>query len=247
MHQPLRQYSALERVRAWGVHLITASGAFTALLSLISVLQGEPAMALIWLGVAMLIDGVDGPLARRYRIDKVLPDVDGAVLDHVIDYLTYAVIPALFLHAFDLMPPGFATAGAGVVMVTSLYCFANKKAKTKDNFFSGFPACWNLIVLCFYLLGTPYWLNVATVVLCAVLTFVPMKFVHPFRVEALRPLTMALTCAWSLVALYLVVLSSGTAQLVTAAPLAYWGFVLLSAYFLAISLWRSLRGRLDAR
>lgn len=216
------------------------------MMSLVAVLEREPAIALIWLGVSMLIDGLDGPLARRYRIAQVLPNVDGAVLDHVIDYMTYAVIPALFLYTFDLMPPGWATIGAGVVMVTSLYCFANKKAKTKDNFFSGFPATWNLIVLCFYLLGTPYWLNIAAVVLCGTLTFVPMKFVHPFRVEAFRPFTVALTAAWSTVSLYLVILSSDHPVLSETAPVAYWAFVGLSAYFLAISLWRSWRGRLDA-
>lgn len=246
MRHPIRDTTTADRLRAWSVHAITASGAFAALMSLVAVLQDRPAAALIWLGIAMLIDGVDGPLARRYRIDRVLPDVDGAVLDHVIDYLTYAVIPALFLYAFDLMPPGWATAGAGVVMVTSLYCFANRQAKTADNFFSGFPACWNLIVLCFYLLATPYWLNVAALVLCAVLTFVPMKFVHPFRVRALRPLTVGLTAVWSAVALYLVVLSADGADLGAAAPVAYWGFVALSSYFLLLSLWRTIAGHLTS-
>ncbi len=109
-------------------------------MSIAAILDGQAANALIWLGVAMLIDGVDGPLARRYRVAQVLPRVDGAILDHVIDYLTYAVIPAVFVYHFELLPQGLTFVGAGFVLVTSLYCFANKKAKTKDNFFSGFPA-----------------------------------------------------------------------------------------------------------
>jgi phosphatidylcholine synthase len=240
-------YRLPERVRAWSVHVLTASGALAALLSLVAILERQPALALIWLGIAMAIDGIDGPLARRWRIREVLPDVDGSVLDHVIDYVTYALIPAVFLYQFALMPDGWAIAGAGAIMTTSLYCFANRNAKTADNFFQGFPASWNLIVLCFYVLATPDWLNVAAVVVCAVLTFTPMKFVHPFRVRALRPLTIGLTVVWSAVTLHLLLLSVREDSLIAAAPLAYWGFVALCGYFFAISVWRSLAGRLDRR
>ncbi len=245
MKKMLDQSSDLDRVRAWAVHIFTASGALAGLMSLIHIFQGDAAGALIWLGVALVIDTLDGPLARRYSIDKALPQVDGAILDHVIDYTTYALIPAIFLYYFDFMPEGWAFPAAGLILVTSLYCFANKSLKTNDNFFSGFPATWNLVVLCFYILQTPATLNLIVVLVCAALTFVPVKFVHPFRVRALRPLTMALTFVWAGLALYLVLERGANSNLASSDPLAYWGFILVSIYFLLISFWRSIRGKLD--
>jgi phosphatidylcholine synthase len=232
------------RTRAWAIHLFTALGAVTGLISLIAVVEGRPAAALIWLGIGMVIDGLDGPLARRYRIAEVLPRVDGAVLDHVIDYMTYAVIPAMFIYTFAFLPDGWNLPGAAVVMVTALYCFANRDAKTRDNFFAGFPAAWNLIALCFYLLDLPGWFALLTVGVCAVLTFVPITFIHPFRVKALRPLTLAMTGAWSGVTLAAVILQTPDGALYRDHSWLYWGFVALSGYFLAFSLIRTVRGQL---
>jgi phosphatidylcholine synthase len=129
-------------------------------------------------------------------------------------------------------------------MVTAQYCFANRDAKTPDNFFAGFPAAWNLIALCFYLLDLPEWIAAGVVVLCAVLTFIPITFIHPFRVKALRPLTLTMTGLWSAVTLAAVLLQTPQGGLQRDHPVLFWSFVALSGYFLLLSLVRTARGRL---
>ncbi len=245
MNKTLDRRLDLDQVRALAIHLFTASGALAGMMSLVHLFQDDVTRTLMWLGVALVIDSIDGPLARRYRIQEVLPQVDGAILDHVIDYSTYALIPAVFIYHFRFMPVGWNLAAAGLVVVTSLYCFANRSLKTRDNFFSGFPATWNLVVLAFYILETPPALNVIVVVLCAALTFVPITFVHPFRVKAFRPITMALTFVWGALAVFLVLERAVTTDLMRREPLAYWGFIVVSGYFIIISIRRSLRGKPD--
>lgn len=234
-----------EQITALAIHTFTASGALAGFMSLVHLFRNDITGTLMWLGIALVIDSIDGPLARKFRISEALPGFDGAILDHVIDYSTYTLIPAVILYHVGFMPPGWDLTAAGLVVVTSLYCFANKSLKTRDNFFSGFPATWNLVVLAFYILETPPALNALVVVLCAALTFVPLTFVHPFRVRAFRPLTMALTFVWAALAVFLVLERGEHTGLMTRTPAAYWGFILVSIYFVVISLRRSIRGKPD--
>jgi len=232
------------RTRAWAVHLLTAAGAVAGLNALVHVLRGDVTGVLIWLVIALIIDAADGPLARRYRVGVVLPHVDGVVLDHVIDYTNYALIPAVFLYQFGLVPIGWELAASAVVVVSSLYCFANKGLKTEDNFFTGFPAAWNLVVLGFYLLESPPMVNLVLVPIIAALTFTPIKVIHPFRVRAYRPLTIILTFLWAILAFYLVAERSASGHLSQRDPLSFWAFITLSAYFVVISGIRTVRGKL---
>ena len=226
---------------AWAVHAFTASGAVAGLLAISALIAGDLRMVLLWLGAALLIDGFDGPMARRVRVTEFAPRFDGAILDHIIDYLNYTVIPALVVYRFGLVPPGFAIPAAAFIMTTSLYCFGNKDMKTSDNYFSGFPAVWNLVVLYFYVASSGPWTNLAVVALMGALTFVPVKFVHPFRVRALRSATIAMTGAWG--ALTLVLVLNGRADLPPseALPVAYAAWLAASLYFLGLCLWRSFR------
>jgi phosphatidylcholine synthase len=238
-------YPASRRWKAWGVHLLTAAGAIAGLNALVQVLQGNVTGVLIWLVIALLIDAADGPLARRFRVAEVLPHVDGVVLDNVIDYTTYTLIPAVFLYEFGLVPAGWELPASAVIVITSLYWFARKGLKTEDNFFTGFPATWNLVVLGFYLLETSPLLNLVLVPIIAALTFVPIQVIHPFRVRAYRPLTMTFTLLWTVLAVYLVIQRNSERDLSGNAPLFFWAFLVVSAYFLIISLVRTFRGRLD--
>lgn len=239
-------YGPWEKLRATAIHLLTAVGAPAGMISLLRLFQNDVTGAFLWLAVALTVDALDGPLARRYRIGEVLPNIDGAILDHVIDYMTYAFIPAIMLQRLGLLPPSLSFPAAVLAVVTSLYSFANRELKTRDNFFSGFPATWNLVVLAFYVLGTPPELNVAVVFLCAVLTFLPVTFLHPFRVRALRPITATLTLLWGVLAVYLVLRRGETSELMPAHPGVYWGFVVVSLYFVVVSVRRSIRGEPDA-
>jgi phosphatidylcholine synthase len=228
---------------AWAVHAFTASGVITALLAIAALIGGDLRLALLWLGAALIIDGFDGPMARKVRVTEYAPRFDGAVLDHVIDYLTYSVIPALLIYRFGLVPDGWGIPAAAYIMTTSLYCYGNREMKTHDNYFSGFPATWNMIVLCFYVLGTGPWVNLAVIAALGILTFVPLKFIHPFRVTTLRPLTLAVTTLWALATFWLVVASGPDSEPSEAAPAAFWAFVASSLYFLGLCAWRSAMDR----
>lgn len=227
---------------AWAVHAFTASGVVTGLLAISALISGDFRLALLWLGAALVIDGFDGPMARKVRVTEFAPSMDGAILDLVIDYLNYTVIPALLVYRFGLVPDGFAIPAAAYVMMTSLYCFGNRDMKTEDNYFQGFPAVWNLVVLYFYITSSNPWANLAVVAVLGILTFVPMKFVHPFRVRAFRGLTLAMTGAWGALTLVLVLGSEPGHSPAAAMPVAYWAFLAVSLYFLGLCLWRSFKG-----
>lgn len=231
---------------AWAVHAFTASGVVTALLAVIALVAGDLRQALLWLGAALIIDGFDGPMARRVGVSEVVPRFDGAILDLVIDYLTYAVIPALMVFFFAMVPPGWGIPAAAYIMTTSLYCFGNRDMKTEDNYFSGFPAVWNIVVLYFFIIGSPAWLNLAVIATLGVLTFIPVKFIHPFRVVTLRALTLLLTALWAGLTVWLVWIADGIQAPAQLAPLTFWVWFATSLYFLGFCLWRTFQSARSA-
>ena len=216
-----------ERVRAFSVHVFTACGAALALLALIFA-TGEHWTAMFFcLGLALIVDGVDGPLARAFDVGNVLPRWNGVVLDIVVDFVTYVFVPAFAIAASGLMPEAFAIIAGVIVTITGALYFADREMKTHDNYFKGFPAVWNLAAFYLYVLEPPAWLAAAAVVALAVLTFVPMRFVHPLRVKRLRPLNIALLVAWAVLAMATLVYNLAPGPYVTV-PLT-----LIAAYFLA--------------
>jgi phosphatidylcholine synthase len=224
------------RAAGWAVHAFTASGAVIGLLAMLAVIRDDARTALLWLAAALAVDALDGPIARKLRVREVLPRVDGAVLDLVVDYLTYVLVPAVFLYWFDLMPAGWGLAGAGFILLTSLYCFANVEMKTSDNYFSGFPAIWNVVVLYLWLLETPALVNAVVVLVLGVLTFVPMKFVHPVRVREARIITYSSMLVWTSCALWLVLMAPERPAWLLAPWLGS------SAWLAFVSVRRTLRG-----
>lgn len=234
--------TARERFLARAAHWFTAAGVIPALLALEAVMRDDFRMGLVWLGVALVIDGLDGPLARKADVARVTPRFDGAVLDFVIDYLTYTVIPALMVARFALVPENWELPAAAFIMATSLYCFGNRDMKTADNYFQGFPALWNVVVLYIYVLVSPAWVNLAVIAGLGLLTFVPLKFVHPFRVAERRGLTLVMTGLWAAGAVFLVWFGrapGGAPEALESAVL--WGWIAVSLYFAGLSLWRSAR------
>lgn len=221
---------------AWAVHVFTASGVVIGLLALLAVVAGDAQAALLWLGLALFVDGIDGPAARKFGVREVIPRVDGATLDNVVDYFTYVVVPAVFMVQFGLLPGPFAVLGAAYILATSLYTFANLDLKTSDNYFVGFPAVWNIVAFYMLVLETPPVANLVATVVLGILTFTPLKFVHPLRVRELRIPTLIATAAWALSSLWLVV------QLPKAAPWALTVWIASSIYLGVISLRRTLRG-----
>ena len=193
-----------DKIAAWAVHGFTASGAVLGFLAIISILNNDLVGAFLWLGLALLIDGIDGSLARKIGVLDKTPNIDGSTLDNVIDYLNYVIIPALMIYWFQMVPNGWEIILPAGMFAVSLYTFANMNMKTKDYYFSGFPAVWNIVVLYFYILNTHPIINVIIILLLFIFTFIPIKFVHPLRVKKIRNLTIFCTVLWSATTLKLV-------------------------------------------
>lgn len=223
------------KAKAWSVHAVTASGVILGLLALLAVLDGRPQVCLLWLGAALLVDGLDGTLARKFDVKGVLPHFDGSTLDLVIDYLTYVFIPAIFVYRFIPLPEYTLLLSLGVILLSSLFCFCNLNMKSKDNYFIGFPAAWNVVIVYLYLLDFAPWLSLVTILVLAGLTLTKMKFLHPFRVKQFMPLNIGVTLLWMAACALLIV----QYPLNQAWLLLVWG--LATAYFVGICLWRTVR------
>ena len=229
-----------DKIAAWAVHGFTASGAVLGFLAIISIFNNDLVGAFLWLGLALLIDGLDGSLARKIGVTDKTPNIDGSALDLVIDYLNYVIIPALMIYWFQFVPPGWEIYIPAGIVAVSLYTFANINMKTSDYYFSGWPAIWNILVLYFYILGTNLCINLIVIIILYILTFVPIKFVHPLRVKNLRNYTIFATVLWG----------ASTLKLVTANPninlfleekivMAIW--ILCSIYFASLCFTKSIK------
>lgn len=182
---------------AFGVHILTASGAFLAFLSLVAAAENRFTASFFWLGAALAVDGVDGPLARKLEVKKWWPHWSGDMLDSVIDYVTFVMIPAFILYQSGLLGHYASFAAAAVIVVTSAIYYADTRMKTVDNGFKGFPVCWNMVVFALFAASPSEFLSMAVVLVTAVLTFVPVIFVHPVRVKVLRVPTLAVCAIWA--------------------------------------------------
>ena len=187
---------SVKKVLAWSVHLFTATGAIWGFLSLLAIFEENWRAAIIWMIIAMFVDGFDGMLARWFHVKEYAKGVDGGLMDNIIDYLNYVVVAAFILiKAPNLMPAGFQLVGAFSILLTSVYQFSQVDAKSDEQsfFFKGFPSVWNFLVIYMMLLGLNPWFNLTILVLCNILVFVPVKYLYPSRNTRLRRLTLVLT------------------------------------------------------
>lgn len=189
-----------DHLRALSVHLLTATGAVFAMLALLAAVQHDWSMMYVWLVVAFAVDGVDGPLARRYDVKANAPEYDGELLDLIIDYLTYVFIPAYALFGSDLLPGWTGWICIIVITFTSALYFADTRMKTPNNSFSGFPGCWNMAVLVFFALRPDFWVILGLVIALAAAMFTRLEFVHPFRTRRWRAVTLPVAFAWTVFA-----------------------------------------------
>ncbi len=185
---------------AFAVHVFTACGAACALLALVDAVRAEWAAMFLWLGVALIIDGVDGSFARRLQVDAVLPRWSGDILDFVVDFTTYVFVPAYAIAAGGLLPSSVALALGLIVVVTGALYFADRRMKTADGYFRGFPALWNVVAFYLFVLKPPPWFGALAIVVLAAATFAPIHFVHPVRVPRWRIINLAAAAAWAALA-----------------------------------------------
>lgn len=218
------------RITAFAVHILTASGAVLALIALFEATHSDWTEMFVWLGVALIIDGIDGSLARRLRIGEVLPRWSGEVLDQVVDFATYVFVPAFAITASGLLPP-IADIVLGILIVASgaIY-FADRQMKQPGHFFRGFPALWNVAAFYLFVLAPPPWIGALGLSVLVVLTFLPFRFVHPVRVQRYRKLNIALLVLWSVLALI------ALWQQLDPDPWVVGGLSAIAVYFLAFGL-----------
>jgi phosphatidylcholine synthase len=212
--------------KALMVHVFTASGAVFAMLAMLAAVDEKWSLMFLWLVVAFFVDGIDGPLARKFQVKKYAAEFDGVLLDLIIDYLTYVFIPAFALFKSGLFPGWTGWLVIIIITFASALYFADTRMKTKDNSFSGFPGCWNMVAIVVFALTPNFWVILTLVVVLAVGMFVPFKFVHPVRTERWRSVTLPMALAWTFFA--------GWAAWVDFHPQswAHWGLVVTSLYLL---------------
>ena len=171
---------------AFAVHVFTACGAACALLALIAAASADWTQMFLWLGVALIVDGVDGTFARHLHVAELLPRWSGDVLDFVVDYGTYVLVPAYAIATGGVLPSGAALPLGLIVAVTGAIYFADRRMKTSDSYFRGFPALWNIVAFYLFLLKPAPWFAALAVLVLAAATFAPIYFVHPVRVPRWR-------------------------------------------------------------
>lgn len=225
------------RLAGAAVHLYTATGSVLGLLIVLAAFEGDVEAAL-WLGLATLfIDGTDGMLARHFRVKETIPWFDGARMDDIVDYLTYVFAPVVLLWTTGHLPEGpVGWTLAALPLLASCYQFCRVDAKTSDHFFLGFPSYWNVVAFYVIVLDVGPVVTGVTIVVFAILVFVPIRYLYPSRTRALQGLTLALTLVWLATYAVLVVQLPDPSPAVVALSLAY------VAYYWGLSFWMTARG-----
>jgi phosphatidylcholine synthase len=216
--------------RAFAVHIFTAAGVALGFAALLAAFERQWAVMFWCLGAALLIDGIDGTFARRFRVADVLPRWSGDVLDLVVDFVTYVFVPAYAIVASGLLPSMLAIPAGLVIVVTSALYFADRDMKTDDNYFRGFPALWNAVAFYLFVLKPSPWVTAGAIAVLAVLTFAPFKFVHPFRVTRLRRVTLAALVLWGVLGAVALLYN------LDPGPWVACGLVIIGLYFIAVGL-----------
>ncbi len=229
--------SALRRTAAWGVHAYTASGAVIAFLALSAAADRRFPDVFRWLAVALAIDCTDGAFARAVGVKKVLPYYDGARLDDIVDYLTYALVPIVMLHLGGFFPAPWANWVAAAPLLASAYGFCRSDAKTEDHYFRGFPSYWNVVALYAYGLRISPEVTALWVIALSVLVFAPLKFLYPSRAARFRRSSIGLGAVWGLVMLYAIW------TLPEAPALLLWASLAYPAYYCGVSFWLQATSR----
>lgn len=224
----------MRQIYAHGVHLFTATGAVFGLLALLAVSHHEWRLAIMWMILAIFVDGFDGMLARWANVKLYARGIDGALLDNMLDYLNYVVVPALFLVEADFLPAGFRLPVACAILLTSAYQFTQVDAKTdqtNDYFFKGFPSYWNVVVLYMLVMQLNPWINLAFLVLFNILVFVPVKYIYPSRNMRVKTLTSILTYIYGIIGIW------GVMQYPNVPAWVVWSSFIYVAYYFILSLW----------
>ena len=215
------------------MHLYTALGAVAGLVSIDYAARGDFRASFIAMAVATAIDSSDGPLARLLEVRRRIPHFDGALLDNIVDYLTYVLAPVFLMLRAGILEPGLGGyLAGGFAMLASGYGFCHVEAKTDDHYFRGFPSYWNLVAFYLYCLGIGAFAGTIVVAVFAVMVFVPIKYIYPNRTGPLRAITLTLAIAWGIVTLALLAELPANHPLLLFASLSFIAYYLLASFIL---------------
>lgn len=199
------EFSRVQRIAGWLVHLYTALSGIIALYCLYAIYYGEYITAFWLMGAALVIDASDGTLARRVKVNMSVPMINGALLDNIMDYLNYVMVPAFFFMISDVLPAGWSAALPSAIMLASAYQFTQTEAKTADHFFKGFPSYWNFVAFYMYISGFTQTTNALILAFIILLVFIPIKYIYPSRMDNvthqawIRHLILGLTLLYGVV------------------------------------------------
>jgi len=196
-----KRTKVIKRSGAFVIHIFTALGAGFALMALLEAVREHWANMFGWLGVALVVDALDGPMARRFDVAGRLPNWSGETLDLVVDFTTYVFVPAYAIAASGLFSDVVGAVLGIAVSVSGALYFADRRMKTTDNHFRGFPTLWNAAAFYLFLLRPSQFVGIGAVALLVVATFVPIYVIHPVRVERWRRINLALVVIWGVLVL----------------------------------------------
>ena len=229
----------VRKTLAWSVHLFTATGAVWGFLTLLAIWERNFRLAILYIIIAMFVDGIDGIFARLFHVKTYAKGLDGELLDNIIDYLNYVLVAALLLiRVPNLLPAGLELAGAISILLTSAYQFTQIDAKTDERtfFFKGFPSLWNFLVVYMMLLGLNPWINLTVLVICNILVFVPVKYIYPTRSTRFRRLTLSLTYLYGVIGVW------GLLQYPNVPEWAVWVSLIYAIYYVLLSFFPKIGG-----
>ncbi len=225
------------RLRAFGVHIFTALGGAIALIAMLEAVREHWAAMFGWLGLALIIDALDGPLARKLDVGDVLPNWSGDTLDLVVDFLTYVFVPAYAITASGLLVPLASPLLGGAIVISGALYFSDRRMKTDDNHFRGFPALWNGAAFYLFLLKPPAAVGSIALAVLVVLTFVPFHVMHPLRTTRFRKLNIALIAIWAILAMIAVAANFEVSPWISAALCVIGVYILLSDVLIRLMGW----------
>ena len=222
------------------VHLLTGFGIIAGFFALIAVMNNNQKEAFLWLGLAFLIDSVDGTLARKFNVKKNLPHLDGKMLDSIIDFFNYVIIPSIMIYWFRYVPDQFAILIPAILIFISIYSYVNLNILTNDNYYNGFPAIWNVIVLYFYIFSTSQNVNLIFLILLILLKFSPLKCIHPLRVNKFKTLSIFFSFIWFITSVFLIVIKDLSINPIYELIFMFL-WVISNIYFISVSIFKTFR------
>lgn len=234
MSTAIKKYNIGQKALAWSVHLFTAGGLLAGFMAILAINEKDWRTAMFWLIACQFIDGIDGTFARLFKVKEVLPNIDGKTIDQVIDFATYALIPAYFFYMAGLVDGQWKLGCAFLILLVSAIYYGKEGMVSDDMYFVGFPVMWNMVL--FYMVFVfvfPAWANVAVIVVLAILHFIPIKFPYPSRAGHLKWLTLGVTLAFLFSMLLTVFLYPERHAILT------WMAITTVVYFGGVGVWVS--------